>query len=324
MDDSEQFTKFHNKDNTIVFRVATEWSDPTFKLSVLVQSSAWIATVTEDHINNLAEQHEIVPKVYFGNLKRYFCHDQSNITVDVKDKQFILYRSTSNEKLRLKYFFVNLEKISYENAVGLFLDSLVAKYNGALSFIDTMQAEKIEAITQKLLLEKRCEEFAELKRKSDLQMYSAFTLVLNEKKQRIRFLTELLECPNKKVFVTSKNELSGNDEFVNGRKREVLSDSDSNKSVEYNTDDEKPPLANKFECKPSTSRGDYDFLGGDSPPPLLPKRIKIDQSIAQDVNKIGSHHGTTKVKTTLVEAEPTPMSDDDQSNFNTQELLDRM
>uniref|UniRef100_A0A1Y1MDW9 Uncharacterized protein n=1 Tax=Photinus pyralis TaxID=7054 RepID=A0A1Y1MDW9_PHOPY len=186
-----------------------------------------------------------------------------------------------------------------------------------------MQAEKIEAITQKLLLEKRCEEFAELKRKSDLQMYSAFTLVLNEKKQRIRFLTELLECPNKKV-VNKNEELRGNDKFVNGRKQEVLSDSESSKSVEYNTDDEKPPLPNDFECKPSTSKGDYDFLGGDSPPPLLPKRVKIDPSIAQDVNKIVSHHAAPKVKTTPVKAETTPMSDDDESNFNTQELLDRM
>ncbi|KAK5647612.1 hypothetical protein RI129_002504 [Pyrocoelia pectoralis] len=325
MDNSEQFSQLHNEDNTKVFRVATEWGDQCFKISVLNNSFAWFATVTKEHINKLAEQHEIDSTSYFANVKKFICHDQTNVSFDVKDKQFILYRTALTEKLRLKYFVINLEKISYESTVELFIDTLVAKYKEALSVVEKIQTEKIEAITQELLLEKQCEEFAELKRKSDLQMYSAFTLVLNEKKQRIRFLTELLECPNKQkkqVCGKNENEQVSVSEYFNGRKREVLSDSESNKSGGYNTDDEKQTAITKLECVPSTSKSNFDFLGGDSPPPLLPKRIKMDQSETLDVVKIVPSKDTQKDEPMILENNDAP--DDEDFNFNTQELLDRM
>jgi len=341
MSDSEVlYSKVYNKDKTRLFRLKTEWDENYFNLFIIDGSDAWFALVTKEHIDKLAGQHDIDPDVYLKNLWEYICNEQPSITFDIVNKQFIIYRTIEKAKSRFKYFLVNLEKLNYQETMEIFLDELVAKQTDSQKRLKALEEQKLEADSQKLLYEKKCEEFVDLKRKADLQMYSAFLQILNEKKHRIRFLTEQLEEYNtgrkskvNTVATTSKQQPEKRKLLkptVEEKPKETISESDSNHSDGYNTDDEKKPrIFKEIEAIPGTSRDNLDFLGGDSPPPILPKRFKkeetntcpISSSTADTSRKVQANGAKEDITDTNQE------NSDESSqslNFDTQELLDRM
>lgn len=192
-------------------------------------------------------------------------------------------------------------------------------------------------------------------------MYSAFTLILNEKKHRIQFLTELLEeyknegkskfdklLPSKTPLnqnrkgkntkvKTEETQIKASDSLPStskiSQKKVMECVSESESSDGYNTDEEKKlkvHLQSNTVC--TSSKDDLDFLGDSSPPPSLAKRPKRNK----DADTIGSLLDSPKkeinVKTKMNETKVEPMevqqdNSDNESQpvaFSTQDLWERM
>lgn len=159
-------------------------------------------------------------------------------------------------------------------------------------------------------------------------MYSAFILILNEKKYKIQHLTELL-----KEYQSGRKQETGVNvpkyKGISTKTLEVVSDSESTSDDEYNTDDEKKLKLKQSVAGPSTLKDSLDFLGDDSPPPsALPKRLKIDiVKESSNISLIKNANITTEPSTSSCNFEDEDMgkSDDTLSlGYDSQDLLDRM
>lgn len=324
------FIKICNENGTKSDRIKIEWRQDGFNLFIIEQTRAWFSEVRNEHVKALASQHDLDKDLYYENVKNYICNNHTNVSIEVKDNEFVLYRQKPNHKLRLKYFVIKLAKMDYYKAIESFLDDLNAKYIGALHKLKVLQDENEEIVKQKILVEEHCSHFVELKQKADLEMYSAFALTLNEKKQRIRFLTELLEkyTNSKRDYVKTEcpsSSTKGN--TINYQ--EPRSDRETNLSEGYNTDDEKMSKLKIVEDLPSTSKEDYGYLGGNSPPMFLPKRAKIDESVASSgmvIPAVCIKHDK-QIENSYKHYDPQYDADTDEDEaveFNTQDFLDKM
>lgn len=173
---------------------------------------------------------------------------------------------------------------------------------------------------------------------SDKQMLSNFVILLNEKKSRIQYLTELLEAfksgrepnnpPIKKPTKRSKTIENSANKIEKKPKMEVISESDSENSdipmeEDYNSEEEKINRAVDLAI-PSTSKADPIFLQEDSPPreirirPMKNKAEKKDV-IIKSLNLMESSEQTNKQPENIDSEKISSALD-----FNTQDLLDEL
>lgn len=173
------------------------------------------------------------------------------------------------------------------------------------------------------------------KKDSDKEMLRNFVALLNEKKSKIQYLTELLDAfkngretknpPVKpKQRKTAESEEKDKEVDVKRAKKEVISESESEESVEdnYDSEEEKRKRLDEILAVPSTSKADFGFLKEDTPPRELPKIIK---PIANKTT-----HSILAIKTDEVDETAEGPSEFQNENaeksttlqFNTQDLLD--
>ncbi|KAF5307220.1 hypothetical protein FQR65_LT00736 [Abscondita terminalis] len=320
------FTNIYNENKTKLYRIKGTWNHDSFNLVVLEPNSVWTSEVREQDLKNLAELHKLSPQIYYENVKEYICNSHANVFVEIKDNQLILFLQNTKQKLlkRFKYFFIKLDQINYEIGFGSFLDDFNHKYLKTIDRLKTLQDENEAILKEKNVVENYCKQFTELKRKLDLKMYSAFILLLNEKKHRIRFLTELLE------EYTCKRKVETDEHVVlKNLDQEVHSNNELNLSESSNTENELIKKLNKTQTTPSTSKGEYGFLYGNSSPPTLPKRIRLDKDIivTKPMESTFSFEydekKNEKEKAFNVEYEA-ETDEDDEVQFNTQDFLDKI
>lgn len=156
------------------------------------------------------------------------------------------------------------------------------------------------------------------------EIYSSFLIVLNEKKKRIRFLTDLLKRKN----INANDLLHEEDSYVAMeeipsplRKLETISDSSS----EYDTDkeDRNDNFNEDIEMEPTPSTSKQNVQMDEDPPPLLclpkiskkPKEKQLPQKIkpTEDI--------TSKVLNTNTES--TQETESQKPYLSTQEMIDR-
>lgn len=170
------------------------------------------------------------------------------------------------------------------------------------------------------------------KRDNDKEMLKNFMALLNEKKSRIQYLTELLDAfkngretnnpPVKpKQRKTAKSEEKDQEVDVKRAKKEVISESESEESVEenYDSEEEKRKRLDEILAVPSTSKADFGFLKEDTPPKELPKIIKPIANKTSDsilVIKNDEEEKTAEESSKMQTEKPTTLQ------FNTQDLLD--
>ncbi|KAF5285598.1 hypothetical protein FQA39_LY16567 [Lamprigera yunnana] len=316
------FSNIYDENKSKLLRPKTVWQQDSFILYIIEKNAAWFAIVSAEHMEMLADQHELDKNSYYLNVKEYIRNSSSNTNAELKNNQCIIYRSSTKEKLKLKYFFVKLNKVDYQSTIESFLDDFALKYKELLSKVDMLEQEKVELQNQKSVIENYCTELSELKRKSDLKMYSAFMLLLNEKKHRIRYLTEVLEeyTGNRRERVKVQSVQSNAVAEVSD-KQETHSDPES--SDGYNTDDEKKLKSKQVEAVPSTSTDNYDFLGSESPPPVVRKRVKLNNCIA-NISESKELNLASKEVVKAIDPKYDAETDEEDCEVNIDDLLDRM
>lgn len=140
------------------------------------------------------------------------------------------------------------------------------------------------------------------KKLSDKQMLSNFVVLLNEKKSKIQYLTELLDAfkagreqknpPIKRTKKRRKPAKSDEEDTAAKQpKRELISDSESDEDAassksdpndDYNSEEERKKRFITDSAIPTTSKADFGFLKEDTPPqdmqkikPLVPRTTSV-------------------------------------------------
>lgn len=183
----------------------------------------------------------------------------------------------------------------------------------------------------------KIEEFVKEKKLSDEKLLSHFVLLLNEKKSKIQYLTELLEAlksgretnnPSiEKVKKPNKRSRGQDESNKNAKnpKREVISSSESEedtspKEEDYDSEEEKRKKLNELLAVPSTSKADFSFLKEDTPP----KETEMLKPITNKIYSIDS----SSVSVTKSNCEATTVTEQvvvsSTLDFNTQDMLDEL
>lgn len=170
------------------------------------------------------------------------------------------------------------------------------------------------AVDDRNLYAEKLENFVELKKNTENDLYAKFAALLNEKKARIQYLTEILER-NKNT--TNRQDLSVVDKELQSRilkQPEVLSDSDTEDEIKFNTVEIKTP-----EKKQS-------FFFNDDPKEIgiLPKRAKIDHEVKLNTENINEVNITTETNNISSQTVAADISQNENLDFNTQDLFDRI
>lgn len=148
------------------------------------------------------------------------------------------------------------------------------------------------------------------------ELYSKFILLLNEKKLRIQYLTELMTKQKQNIDNnTMEEELQL--KICNLKNKEMLSESESE------SEDEKPSEKIVHEVQIEVAPKETDFLDYDTQEislQTLPKRRKVCENNTSDNVK-----NSTKKSSQLHLEDITNASEtQDMPEFNTQDLFDRL
>lgn len=184
-------------------------------------------------------------------------------------------------------------------------------------------------------------EFVDAKVKNDKKILSNFLLVLNEKKKRIQYLTDLLDALNagrepppntsEQNNKTIKEEVASTSGQSSAavKKKELISDSEPDQTTDDDSEnsDSKDHGISETEPVPSTSKENIlDVLRDDSPPRKIIKICKNSARKSEEnevkANEINSKNLTEEQKHTKSSDETTVDKNLTVLNFNTQDLLD--
>lgn len=177
---------------------------------------------------------------------------------------------------------------------------------------------------EKTLIEDHIQKFVAKKSESDKKMLSNFLLVLNEKKKRIQYLSDLLEAvsagrptvnqPPKEISKQGTKK-SFSQVNIKSEQKEKISDTESSESEQE--------AVKEVEAVPSTSKTFLDdILKDDSPP----RKVKIkafkpaNQTQNVSVSKKLQSVKEKKEKDATISVE----QDSPTLDFSTQDLLDRL
>ncbi|GJQ76369.1 hypothetical protein Trydic_g2087 [Trypoxylus dichotomus] len=329
-----EILKIQNEDKSLMFRVKPEWNEDNFNLLILLEnSSAYYANITQEHLQNSAEQHSQNVADYYNNIKVYLTQPNPDILFNLQQSdnfaEFFIKRKSNRRTLL--FFSVKLTQVSFQESVFELIEALCER-NAILSEnlrISETKQTRLEEEKQTSL--NQLAEFVELKENWEQQMYSSFLILLNEKKRRIQFLTDLLERKNidpteipkkekitdnrpestkspsthKAIEAISESESSSEYETDNGKDDEIYSDYDDD------NDDEEPT---------SSTSGRNLKIDDDPEPTLCLPKITMKSRGKQLPQKVKQSHELT----------PKILMDDTQSTQevatqepSTQELINR-
>lgn len=315
--------------------------------------------VQEEILISFSQQLEIVFDEYFKTVKDYFVKNGTSLFLDVTESRLNLYMTKG--KIKVKYLSVDLMKIDYFHSLYEFIDDLISTNMQLKVSLEEVENLKDEAMKRSFLYEEKLTEFVKTKEKWEKELFSKFVLVLNEKKKRIQYLTEVLEAKKYNLPVCKKNlsDFKQNEEenicLRQEQKIESISDSESDESYETdeeiqkekeseinneNSEDGEHDEDCKNESKPSTSKQFFDEIFKEDSPPIskpLPKRkneIDSDISIEKKKNKREDIDEENNIFTEITETignnenktENDNFSDECSEDFNcnTQDILDRL
>ncbi|XP_025833750.1 DNA repair protein xrcc4-like isoform X2 [Agrilus planipennis] len=312
------------------------WCDNYFQLTILEADSAWTAMIPKDKLPEIAIQLDQDCESYNKALYSYLFNpeDSTNISFAVQNKSFIIHKQIEGG-FRVKFFYTPLEKKEYHNCAEELLDELLTKNSFYENQISSLQQLLEKEIKERTSISEKYEEFQKDIENKEKTLYSSFVLLLNEKKKRIQYLTELLDS-------NRNSDLSVNDnKVVSKKEKENEGDSDlesndsaqnSSKESAYDTDEEKD---NKIKSlhksssihEPSSSKNDVVSLFQDYSHTVVlpPKRRKNGNEDTTDIEE----HNSFKLNVYDAKTQPfevNPIKDEEESpiEFGTQDILDRM
>ena len=184
----------------------------------------------------------------------------------------------------------------------------------------------ITSILDKHLCEEKLQEFCDAKSKWENEMYSHIALVLNEKKKRIRHLTELLESKYALgVIESAERKVKTRAQGHGGRK--LSSDDNSEEEIErYETDDEEPAAQHEdVPTPPKLKHTVSSLLEIDDMPTtsFLPKRMKKPDDVT--TQRFIENTEMVAAETAVLSPEPKPEEKCvTQFTLASQELLNNM
>lgn len=184
----------------------------------------------------------------------------------------------------------------------------------------------------------KLQDFVKAKKLSDQEMLSNFLVLLNEKKSKIQYLTELLDAFNngretrnapvkRKQNKRPKSGENSCEVDIKRAKREMISDSDENTDEpmeeDYDSEEEKRKRLDELLAVPSTSKADYGFLKDDTPPREIQRLIKPIVNGTADSNFLVASHEEERNETCNMQNENVEISSP-VLKFNTQDMLDEL
>ncbi|XP_025833751.1 uncharacterized protein LOC108735112 isoform X3 [Agrilus planipennis] len=170
------------------------WCDNYFQLTILEADSAWTAMIPKDKLPEIAIQLDQDCESYNKALYSYLFNpeDSTNISFAVQNKSFIIHKQIEGG-FRVKFFYTPLEKKEYHNCAEELLDELLTKNSFYENQISSLQQLLEKEIKERTSISEKYEEFQKDIENKEKTLYSSFVLLLNEKKKRIQYLTELLD-----------------------------------------------------------------------------------------------------------------------------------
>lgn len=175
------------------------------------------------------------------------------------------------------------------------------------------------------MIDKRIDQFLEVKRKSESQLYTSCILVLNEKKQYIQYLCDLLDkCDSLKTIRNANPYLETTKNI--GEKLDQLNKPDVLESTSRDSNNYSRIGCQNNGVTPlnSTNYDPLSFCNQSISSPGLPKRQKM-----KDSNVINKHSVIMKDKVAHeeqpnVSSANTYNADCSSLTFGTQDILDKM
>ncbi|CAG9860428.1 unnamed protein product [Phyllotreta striolata] len=325
------FKTIRNNKSNQVFSLDIQLEDDHFTLKILENQDAWLTDVTKEDLNKKAEPFDVSKEEYFSKLKTYFFETPKNVEFRFTDGEFSCYIKT--QRSNFVYFSAKLRKVNIDFVELLEIYSSEGERLRLENDNLTKERDKLREDNNNL--ENKLKELVAKKIQEEEELYSHFTLVLNEKKRKIQHLNQTLQA-----FKAGRPTVNSERVVKTKSVPLVRNDVSESENSDYNTDEEK--TVNKVKSKeplPSTSTvtNSNMYSDDDNDDIILPKRTKVtDSKLSHTGYELNNIPSINKVIAKEKTPEPEPeekisepaqvqsMNDSPTFEISTQELLDRL
>lgn len=319
------FKTIENEDSKQQFSLNIQLNENSIILLVIQKQNAWQVNISQDSVENFADQFNVSNEEYYAKLKTYLLETPRNIEFRFIKGEFCCYSKAQNG-INLKYFYTRPLKIELNFNELLELYSLEGERLKRENKSIIRERDQLKEVN--VNLENKLKELVTRKLKDEEELYSNFVLVLNEKKRRIQHLNQLLQAfkagrsvTNPQIIPKGRSKKEVKKEIKN-----EVSESDSESGNDgYNTDEEKSVKedTNIEKLLPSTSKKqnfDLFFDEDNNIDSHLPKRTKNNNVINEPLESKPSTSKKQEDKPEEVNMEVEENSP--QVGCSTQDLLD--
>ncbi|KAL1512477.1 hypothetical protein ABEB36_002062 [Hypothenemus hampei] len=265
-----------SRQNGTFCRVNAIFHDDAIDLTVLEDTKAWKWNSNKESILEQALKQQKSFKDYYENLRKCFCNEPKEMTLDFQAGELNIQLVLKNN-MKVEYFRVKLMPTYFPDTIYSLLDNIV-KCNTELSNeINNINTQCTTVQNNCNLLQQKMDEFLIRKEKEDKSLINKFIAILNEKKQHIQHLNDILIAfrqgrPTINHSIAIKPQKRKNKtSYIKNKHKKMKTPQSSSESEEenrekniqaYNTDEEKIEENFDFNLddidsmspKPSTSR----------------------------------------------------------------------
>ncbi|CAH0551252.1 unnamed protein product [Brassicogethes aeneus] len=186
---SHIFTKFEYK--STLYRLNILFSKENIEISVFESLKAWKVNIDNKILKDLSIKYDTNITEYYKSLKLNFTKPQNN-SITFENNKLILFTNTKDD-LKIKVFDCELNKVDFGEFILNLCDNLHTEKSKMYDEDVELGKRYNELLKSKIECTEKLNEFIERKNIDDENLLNKFGTILNEKKQKIQYLTEIIE-----------------------------------------------------------------------------------------------------------------------------------